>query len=154
MNTPDIQDYLREQHVPFETMPHPHAFTARETADSAHLQGSEVAKTVMVRLDGKLAMAVVPANEWLELATLGKLTGAHDVALAGETEFKDRFPGCEVGAMPPFGNLYGMEVFVADTLSGGRIAFNAGNHRQLLRMAWDDFERLVKPKIGHQLTRH
>ena len=111
-------------------------------------------KTVMVRLDGKLAMAVLPSDEWLDLAQLRKVSGAREVALATEADFKDRFPECEVGAMPPFGNLYAMDVYAAASLAeDDDIAFNAGSHRELMRMGWDDFERLVHPRIV-DLTRH
>lgn len=152
--TPTIHDYLQSQQVNFETLPHAHALTARETAESAHVNGHEMAKTVMVKLDGKLAMAVLPSDEWLELETLRKATGAREISLAGEDEFKERFPECEVGAMPPFGNLYGIDVIAADSLAADeRIAFNAGNHRELLRVGWGDFERLVQPRIA-RMTRH
>ncbi|MCF7220197.1 aminoacyl-tRNA deacylase [Marilutibacter chinensis] len=154
MTTQRLQDYLREQQVDFETVTHPHAFTAAQTAASAHIDGHAMAKTVMVRLDGKLAMAVLPSNEWLDIEQLRKAAGAGEARLASESEFRDRFPECEVGAMPPFGNLYGMEVYVADSLSDDeRIAFNAGNHRELMWMRWRDFERLVHPHMA-SLTRH
>ena len=103
---------------------------------------------------GKLAMAVMPANEWLSLEHLRQGCGAKSVSLANESEFRDRFPECEVGAMPPFGNLYGMEVYAADTLSHEHsIAFNAGNHNELVRMGWSDYERLVHPRVM-SMTRH
>lgn len=152
--SPDIRDYLQSQQVDFETLPHAHALTARDTAESAHVDRHEMAKTVMVKLDGNLAMAVLPADEWLELDALCAATGAGQATLATEDEFRDRFPECEVGAMPPFGNLYGLDVIVADSLAADeRIAFNAGNHQELLRMRWDDFARLVQPRIEH-MTRH
>lgn len=154
MSSPRLEEFLHSNHVSYHTMAHPHAFTAQETAASAHLHGHEVAKTVMVKLDGRLAMAVVPSDEWLNLARLGEISGAREVLLASESEFKDRFPECEVGAMPPFGNLYGMDVYAADTLGeDAQIAFNAGSHRELMRMDWRDFERLVHPRVGH-MTRH
>lgn len=154
MSSPRLEEFLHSNSVSYHTMTHPHAFTAQETAASAHLDGHEMAKTVMVKLDGRLAMAVVPSDEWLDLSHLCQVSGAHEAQLASESDFKDRFPECEVGAMPPFGNLYGMEVYAADTLDGdAQIAFNAGNHRELMRMQWRDFERLVHPQVGH-LTRH
>ncbi|MGO4220521.1 aminoacyl-tRNA deacylase [Lysobacter sp. TAF61] len=154
MSSPRLEQFLHSNRVPYDTMTHPHAFTAQATAASAHIDQREMAKTVMVRLDGKLAMAVIPSSEWLDLASLRQVSGAREVALASESDFKDRFPECEVGAMPPFGNLYGMEVYAADTLpEDARIAFNAGNHREVMRMGWQDFERLVHPRVVH-LTRH
>ena len=154
MTSQRLQDYLKKQQVEFDTVTHPHAFTAQQTAASAHIDGHAMAKTVMVRLDGKLAMAVLPSNEWLEIERLREAAGAGEARLASEREFRDRFPECEVGAMPPFGNLYGMDVYVADTLADDeRIAFNAGNHRELMWVSWQDFERLVHPHLA-SMTRH
>ncbi len=154
MSSPRLEEFLYSNRVAYHTMTHPHAFTAQETAASANISGHEMAKTVMVKLDGRLAMAVMPSNEWLNLSSLREVSGAREALLASESEFKDRFPECEVGAMPPFGNLYGMEVYAADSLSGdAQIAFNAGSHRELMQMQWRDFERLVHPHVGH-LTRH
>lgn len=148
MTSQRLEEYLQSQQVPFHMLSHPHAMTAQETASSAHIANREMAKTVMVKIDGQLAMAVVPANEWVHLDRLRALTGARNVALASEDEFKGRFPECEVGAMPPFGNLYGMDVFVADSFAAGeRIAFNAGSHRELVRMGWHDFQRLAQPRV-------
>jgi len=152
--SPRLQEFLSANHVHYDTMSHPHAFTARDTAASAHIDSHEMLKTVMVRLDGKLAMAVLPSDEWLDLAQLRKVSGAREVALATEADFKDRFPECEVGAMPPFGNLYAMDVYAAASLADDDdIAFNAGSHRELMRMGWHDFERLVHPRMV-ELARH
>jgi Ala-tRNA(Pro) deacylase len=102
----------------------------------------------MVKIDGKMAMAVLPASCKVDFDLLKKAAGASTVGLASEQEFKNLFPECEIGAMPPFGNLYGMEVFVADALAEDEeIAFNAGSHTELIRLAYKDFERLVKPKV-------
>jgi Ala-tRNA(Pro) deacylase len=103
----------------------------------------------MVTLDGRMAMAVLPASRKISFESLQQATGAGDVQLAGEQAFRDIFPGCEVGAMPPFGNLYGMEVYVSKRLAEDKeIAFNAGSHTELIRMDYADFERLVQPKIA------
>ena len=102
----------------------------------------------MVKIDGKMAMAVLPASSKVDCDLLKKATGSSKVEIASEKEFKDLFPDCEVGAMPPFGNLYGMEVFVTKSLTEDReIAFNAGSHRELVRLTYKDFEQLVKPKV-------
>ena len=102
----------------------------------------------MVKADGKMAMAVLPASYKVDFDLLRKATGSGRVEIANEKEFKDMFPECEIGAMPPFGNLYGVDVFVARSLTEDKeIAFNAGSHRELVRMAYKDFERLVKPKV-------
>jgi Ala-tRNA(Pro) deacylase len=101
----------------------------------------------MVKLDGKMAMAVLPASYKVDFDLLKSASGASKVELASEAEFKDAFPECEVGAMPPFGNLYGMEVFVAESLAEDEeIAFNAGTHTELIKLKYEDFENLVKPR--------
>lgn len=141
-----LKEFLDRENVKYVTIGHSPAFTAQEIAERAHIPGKELAKTVMVKIDGKLAMIVVPASEHVRLAHLKEALGADEVELAGEYEFKERFPDCETGAMPPFGNLYDMPVFVSATLrEDDEIAFNAGSHSELIRMAYADFERLVKP---------
>jgi len=93
-------------------------------------------------------MAVLPASFNVDLSLLKGAAGAKTVALASETEFKDQFPNCEIGAMPPFGNLYGMPVLAEESLAKDKeIAFNAGTHSELIRLSWDDFVHLVKPKV-------
>lgn len=141
-----LKEFLDRENVKYVTIGHSPAFTAQEIAERAHIPGKELAKTVMVKIDGKLAMIVVPASEHVRLAHLKEALGADEVELAGEYEFKERFPDCETGAMPPFGNLYDIPVFVSATLrEDDEIAFNAGSHSELIRMAYADFERLVKP---------
>ncbi len=140
--------FLDEHKVKYVTIRHSPAFTAQEIAASAHVPGRELAKTVMVSMDGRLAMAVLPASYQVELDLLRETSGAGRVELAREDDFVRLFPDCEVGAMPPFGNLYGVETFVADKLADDeKIAFNAGNHTELIRMAYADFARLVEPKV-------
>jgi Ala-tRNA(Pro) deacylase len=143
-----LREFLDSQKVPYETIEHPLAFTAQQIAAITHIRGRELAKTVIVKLDGTLAMFVLPAGMRVELDHLKEETGARKVELAGESEFRSRFPECETGAMPPFGMLYGMEVFVAGELTHDKeFAFNAGSHRQLIRMKYADFERLVGPRV-------
>jgi Ala-tRNA(Pro) deacylase len=102
----------------------------------------------MVKIDGRMAMAVLPAPQKIDFALLKAGVGATRVELAGEREFMDMFPDCEVGAMPPFGNLYGMEVYVAESLARDEeIAFNAGSHIELIKLSYKDFARLVGPKV-------
>jgi Ala-tRNA(Pro) deacylase len=144
-----LQTFLDSHQVKYVTIRHSPAFTAQEIAASAHIPGKQLAKTVMVKLDGKLAMAVLPASDKVDFERLKAAAGAHTVALANEQDFQDRFPECEVGAMPPFGNLYGLDVWVAARLAEDEeIAFNAGDHTELMRMAYRDFDRLVQPKVG------
>jgi Ala-tRNA(Pro) deacylase len=143
-----LRHCLDNNNIKYVTIKHSPAYTAREIAESAHIQGKGLAKTVMVKIDGRMAMAILPASEKVDLSLLKQAAGASKTRLAREDEFKDKFPECELGAMPPFGNLYGMEVFAAETLAAGEeIAFNAGSHTELIRMAYKDFERLVQPRI-------
>lgn len=141
-----LKDFLDQQGVTYVTISHSPAYSAHEIAASAHIRGKALAKTVMVKLDGKMAMAVLPSSDRVDFDMLKQATGAVTVALADEREFKDLFPDCELGAMPPFGNLYAMDVFVSPRLAeDDEIAFNAGSHDQLVRLSYKDFERLVRP---------
>jgi Ala-tRNA(Pro) deacylase len=143
-----VKDYLDKEHIRYVSIEHSQAFTIQEVAASTHIPGHQMAKTVIVELDGEMAMAVLPANRKVILQDLRDLTGSDKVQFASEMDFKKKFPDCELGAMPPFGNLYGMDVFVAETLSHNEeIAFNAGSHTEVIKMPYADFERLVQPKI-------
>ncbi|OHB80269.1 MAG: deacylase [Planctomycetes bacterium RBG_16_64_10] len=143
-----LKQFLDSHRVKYVTIKHSPAFTAQEIAASAHVPGKELAKTVMVKIDGQLAMAVLPASHRVDLELLADGAGGGTVELAHEKDFEDMFPGCEVGAMPPFGNLYGMKVFVASSLTEDEeIAFNGGSHTELIRLAYDDFARLVAPAV-------
>ena len=144
-----LKDFLDESGVKYAQVSHSPAYTAQEIAAAAHIPGKDLAKTVMVKLDGKMVMAVLPASYRVDLKKLKKLAKVKKVELATEEEFKEHFPQSEVGAMPPFGNLYDMPVFVAQPLpEDEQIAFNAGSHSELLQMAYADFERLVSPNLG------
>lgn len=143
-----LKEFLDSQKVKYVTISHSAAYTAQEVAASAHVRGKDMAKTVMVTLDGKMAMAVIPASRKVGFDLLRKVSGAEDVQLASERAFCDIFPGCEVGAMPPFGNLYGMDVYVSKLLADDEeIVFNAGSHTELIRLAFQDFIRIVKPTV-------
>jgi Ala-tRNA(Pro) deacylase len=143
-----IKDFLNSKNIKYVTISHSTAYTANEIAASAHIPGKELAKTVMVKIDGKMTMSVLPASYKVDFDLLQEASGASKVELASEQEFEDMFPGCEIGAMPPFGNLYEMEVFVDKSLcEDEEIAFNAGSHTELIRLPYKDFEKLVKPKV-------
>lgn len=143
-----LLDFLNANNIKFVSIHHSKAFTAMEIAHSAHIHGRELAKTVMIKVDGKMAMIVLPASQQADFELLKKATGAKSVELAAEPEFVQLFPDCEIGAMPPFGNLFGMEVYVSPVLTEDEeIAFNAGFLTELIRMKYQDFERLVNPKI-------
>jgi Ala-tRNA(Pro) deacylase len=139
-------DFLDKEHVKYVTIGHSPAFTAQEIAALAHIPGKELAKTVIVKVDNELAMVVLPASEMVRLDHLRESLGTEFVELAEEDEFKGAFPDCETGAMPPFGNLYGMKVFVDQSLrEDDEIAFNAGSHEELIRLPYAEYERLVHP---------
>lgn len=141
-------DFLRENHVKFVVISHSPAYTALEIAESAHVPGQVLAKTVMIDIDGTLAMAVLPASKMINLEMLKESLGAKNVILSCEQEFARRFPGCELGAMPPFGNLFGMDVYVSPELAeDDEIAFNAGSLSELILLSYEDYVRLVNPKI-------
>lgn len=144
-----LKKFLDENGVDYEVVAHDTAYTAQEVAATAHIPGRDMAKTVVVRLDGDLAMAVLRATDRLDLDLLKSAAGADRAELASEHDFETRFPECETGAMPPFGNLYEMEVLVDKRLAeDDEIAFNAGTHTEALNLAWKDFERLVSPKVA------
>lgn len=143
-----LQQLLTERRVRFQTIPHLRAFTAQETAESAHIPGQDLAKTVMAKLDGKLAMIVVPATRRIDFERLRRMTGAAGAELAHEDEFRDLFPDCEIGAMPPFGNLWGLPVYVDHMLAQHEhLVFNGGDHVELVKLSWNDFVRLVHPRV-------
>ena len=143
-----LKEFLDREKIKYVSIVHSTAYTAQEVAASAHITGKELAKTIIVELDGKMAMAVLPANRKIVLQDLREVTGSEEVKFASEEEFKKQFPDCETGAMPPFGNLYGMEVYVAESLTDNEeIAFNAGSHTEVIKLAYKDFEHLVRPKV-------
>ncbi len=143
-----LKEFLDRENVKYVSIQHSPAYTAQEVAQSVHITGRELAKTVIVELDGQMAMAVLPANRKIVLQDLREITGSDEVKFASEEVFRKRFPDCDTGAMPPFGNLYGMEVYIAEELAqNDEIAFNAGSHTEVIRLAFSDFERLVRPKV-------
>jgi Ala-tRNA(Pro) deacylase len=143
-----VKAFLDAHGTKYVGISHSKAYTAQGIAAIAHISGKELAKTVIVKLDGDLAMAVLPASFQVDLEALRRDTGVREAVLASESEFKRHFPDCETGAMPPFGNLYGIPVYVDESLTlDHEIAFNAGSHYELIKMAYTDFERLVKPEV-------
>ena len=143
-----LKEQLDSEKVKYVVISHSPAYTSQEIAASAHIAGGEIAKTVMVKLDGEMAMAVLPAPLRVDLDSLAQVAGAARADLAEEEEFERLFPGCELGAMPPFGNLWDMPVYVDERLTEDEaIAFNAGSHTELIQMRFDDFQRLVQPVV-------
>jgi Ala-tRNA(Pro) deacylase len=150
-----LTNFLSDEHIDYVTISHTTSYTAQETAASAHVRGIEFAKTVIVKIDGKLAMAVLPAQFKIHLGLLKQETDATRVELASEDDFRGLFPGCETGAMPPFGNLYGMDVYVEDSLlNDEEIAFNAGSHNEIIKLSYQDYMRLVQPMIARFTALH
>ena len=143
-----LKEYLNGNNIKYLSIAHSEAYTAQETAELTHISGKELAKTVIIKKDVQMAMAVLPASHKIDWNLLKTVTGAVKIELASEKEFEDMFSDCEIGAMPPFGNLYGMEVFVEESLTKDKeIAFKAGSHIELIKLSYEDFSRLVKPKV-------
>jgi Ala-tRNA(Pro) deacylase len=143
-----LKEFLDTKGIKYINIIHSPAYTAQEVAASAHVPGRAFAKTVIVELDGKMAMAVLPANRKIVLQDLREVTASDQVRFASEEAFRERFPDCEPGAMPPFGNLYGMDVYLAQALADGHeLAFNAGSHTEVMKLAMADFDHLVHPRV-------
>jgi Ala-tRNA(Pro) deacylase len=144
-----IHEFLREAHVPYALVPHPPAFTAQAEAAAARVPGRDWAKVVVCFIDCEPVQAVVPAPSLVNLRQLLALAGGHGIRIAEEEELRQLFPGCEVGAMPPFGPLYGQTVFVDAALAAEpEIVFNAGTHEDAILMRWNDFVKMVNPIVG------
>jgi Ala-tRNA(Pro) deacylase len=144
-----LENYLRENRVPFGEQHHPRAVTAQEVAASEHVPGRMLAKTVMVLSDGETAMLALPAPYQVDFEKAAAALGVKEARLAEEEEFADTFPDCEVGAMPPFGNLYGVPVYVEKTLAEDEtIVFRSGTHTKTMSVNYSDFERLVEPTVA------
>jgi Ala-tRNA(Pro) deacylase len=144
-----LEQYLRENGAGFEVMTHSQAFTMQEVAAALHVPGKQVAKVVIVCADKEMAMLVLPAPYRLNIDLVRGLTGAKKVRLAKEKEFKDLFPDCATGAMPPFGNLYDLPVYVDGSMAEeGEMVFRIGTHRETMKIAYADFARLAQPKVG------
>jgi Ala-tRNA(Pro) deacylase len=143
-----VREYLDRAHARYTTISHQPAYTAQEVAAATHIPGRMIAKTVMVKIDGEMAMVVLPADRRIDLDYLKKVTRAQTVRLAAEEEFKGMFPGCEAGAMPPLGELYGLEVFAARELTeDDEIAFNAGTFTEVVKLPYAEFRRLARPRV-------
>ena len=152
-----LMSYLYYFEVPFELQHHRAAFTAQDVANSEHISNKEMAKVVIVMVDGTMSMLVLPTSHRVDIPRLRDLLGAQEVRLATEEELSKVFPDCEVGAMPPFGRMYDLPVYVAPELAEDEtIVFQAGTHTDTMRVSYADFARLVQPSItafaGHART--
>ena len=148
MPTRRLRDFLDGHKIRYKVINHSSAYSALEAAQSAHISGREIAKTVILKFENTTVMAVLPASSRINFEFFKALYDTQYVRLATEDEIRIMFPDCEIGAMPPFGNLYSIDVCVGQQLTeDGEIAFNAGNFHQLLQMKYTDFERLVRPIV-------
>ena len=148
MPAAQLKQFLDDNKVKYVTISHSKAYTSQEIASLVHIPGKEFAKTVIIKIDGQMAMAVLPASYKVDFSILCELLDAKEITLASEREFTAVFPECETGAMPPFGNLYGLDVYVAESLmEDSEITFNACSHTELMRISMKDFGRLVRPKV-------
>jgi Ala-tRNA(Pro) deacylase len=151
---PELQKLLDEHEVDYEVLHHPEDVRAHATARHTHTPDQQFAKTVVVCIDGEFAFAVVPADHHVAPSRLARSIGVQDVRLADESEMRELMPNCELGAEAPFGRLYGLPTFASAVLARDeQITFNAGTHRDAVRMAWSDFERIAEPQIV-ALSRH
>ena len=142
-----LKQLLENNHIRYVSIIHSTAYTAAAIAAMTHTPGKEIAKAVMVILDDALAMVVVPGSKHVDIRALKAAVGAKEAVVAHEHQFAHVFPDCEVGAMPPFGNLYDLPVYVDETLTEDKeIAFNAGSHRELIKMTYADYAKLVQPQ--------
>ena len=143
-----LKELLDEAKVSYEVCNHPLAYTAQEIAQRQHVSGDQIAKVVMLKVDDKLVMAVITGSQKIHLPAVRASLGAYEVTLATEDEFISRFPDCEIGAMPPFGNLFDLPVYVDPVVAKDEtIYFNAGNHVQTVRIRYQDFDKLVNPQV-------
>lgn len=146
---PSLETFLHHEHVPFVSVAHPTAKTAPQGAAAAHIQRQCWAKTVVFFADDKPIQAVVPADLAVSLRRLRKVASAREVRLATEAELTDLYPGCEAGAMPPLGPMYGQPVFVDETLAAEpQIAFSAGTHSDAILVAYNAFAKVARPVVG------
>lgn len=143
-----LEMYLREQHVSFQEQHHRTTYTSQEIAATEHIPGKMVAKTVMAHADSGMVMLVLPSSYLVDYTKAAKTIGARAFRLAEEQDFASVFPDCEIGAMPPFGNLYNLPVYVDKSLTADEtIVFPAGTHTDSMSVRYADFERLVKPAV-------
>ena len=144
-----LKDYLEKNQVRYEVGYHERVYTSQEIAAAMHVPGKELTKVIMVKADGKMVMLVLPASYRVETKKLKKVFQCKRLGIAKEKDFEELFPDCEMGAMPPFGNLYNLEVWVDQILTEDEfIVFQAGSHVETLRIKYSDYARLVSPKVG------
>ncbi len=142
-------NFLDYHNIKFKLLNHDTTYTCEQLAHKLHVSPSNIAKTVIIKYDKGFAMIVLPADKKIVLRYLKNMLTSDNLELAKESEFKKLFPDCEPGAMPPFGNLYKLPVFVARSLThDDEIIFNAGTHCDAIKMKFDDYTRIVSPNIS------
>jgi Ala-tRNA(Pro) deacylase len=147
--SPTLKNYLDQNQVPYEVTTHPEAYTSQEIAAILHKTGKRLGKVVMVRSEDQLVMCVLPAHELIDIGRLEVILGSKQVRLATEEEFKDLFSDCDIGAMPPFGNLYNVPVYLDERLAQyDKFYFEAGSHTEIVTMSMADYRRWVSPKVA------
>jgi len=143
-----VIEFLDKSAIRYEVTKHQPAFTAQTMAAVEHEPGKFVAKPVIVKADGKYVMCVLSACHKIDLRALKSQLGAKSVELAAEEDIGEIFPDCELGAEPPFGNLYDLPTVTDKALEkADHITFQAGTHEKAIRMSMDDYRKLVAPKV-------
>ena len=143
-----LREFLDENHIKYVVISHSKVYTAQEIAAALHIKGKILVKSIIVKIDGEYAMVVLSADYKINFDMLKTVLGKDNISLASEEDFKSLFPECEIGAMPPFGNLYDMKVYMAEKLlEDEEIAFNAGTHTEVIRVSMEDYKRLANPEV-------
>ncbi len=148
MSAEKVKKFLDEKNIKYISITHSPVYTALEIAESVHIPGKEMVKSVIVKLEDRVVMVVLPSTSHVDLEIVRVAMDARKAELANEYTFRSLFPDCEIGAMPPFGNLYNIDMIVSDRLEeDAEIAFNAGTHREVIKMKYNDYKEIVKPKL-------
>ena len=150
----NVQKFLSGQNVQFETLEHPVEYSAQRMAGVIHVSGDEVAKTVVLKVDGKPMLAVLQATHAVDFDKAPEVFGAETVELAPEEELRELFPDCELGAVPPFGSQYGLPTVVDEPLTKDEtIVFEGNTHHDAIRMRYADYAKLENPRVA-SFSRH
>jgi Ala-tRNA(Pro) deacylase len=145
----NLQTFLSEHHARFQTLEHPKTFSAQHMAHALHVPGDNIAKTVVLKVDGRYVLAVLQATHNVDLPLAREALQAESVKLALEGELAQFFTDCELGAVPPFGSHYGVDTLVDESLTHDNlIVFEGGSHREAICMSYRDFEEIERPQVA------
>jgi Ala-tRNA(Pro) deacylase len=145
----DVRSFLKDHHIQYRSLYHPSTYTAQQLAHVEHIKGQKIAKSVLLKAGDEFVLAVLPAAYKVDFTEMKKVLGKNELRLGTETEMRQLFPDCEIGAIPPLGNLYGIKVFVDESLrANDEIVFSVGTHREALQLKYHDFEEAVKPIVA------